>query len=43
MIDTRHLHVIKASAGSGKTYTLAKLYIEKLLWDAQGRLRPANT
>ena len=26
------LQVIKASAGSGKTYTLAKLYIEKLLW-----------
>ena len=43
MIDTRHLHVIKASAGSGKTYTLAKLYIEKLLWDAQGNLRPANS
>ena len=26
------LQVIKASAGSGKTYTLAKLYIETLLW-----------
>ena len=37
------LTVYKASAGSGKTYTLAKLYIEKLLWDAQGNLRPANS
>lgn len=26
------LQVIKASAGSGKTYTLAKTYIEQLLW-----------
>ncbi len=26
------MQVIKASAGSGKTYTLARLYIEQLLW-----------
>ena len=26
------LRVLRASAGSGKTYTLAKLYIEQLLW-----------
>lgn len=33
MDDTsRNLHVIKASAGSGKTYTLAKCYIEQLLF-----------
>ncbi|MGM9869688.1 MAG: UvrD-helicase domain-containing protein [Sodaliphilus sp.] len=43
MIDTRNLHVIKASAGSGKTFTLAKLYIERLLWDAQGNLRHADS
>lgn len=28
----KKMHVIKASAGSGKTYTLAKKYIEQLLW-----------
>lgn len=28
----KHLQVIRASAGSGKTFTLAKLYIEQLLW-----------
>lgn len=42
------LTVIKASAGAGKTYTLAKLYIECLLWgDKPGkngsRLRPPGT
>lgn len=30
--QNKGLQVIKASAGSGKTYTLAKLYIEQLLW-----------
>ncbi len=35
----RPLTVIKASAGSGKTFTLAKYYIEQLLWDGSGRLR----
>ncbi len=36
----RPLSIIKASAGSGKTYTLAKLFIEQLLFskDAAGRL-----
>lgn len=33
------LLVIKASAGSGKTYTLAKLYIEQLLFRANGSER----
>lgn len=28
----RNMKVIKASAGSGKTYTLAQRYIEQLLW-----------
>lgn len=27
-----NLHIIKASAGSGKTYTLARLYLEQLLF-----------
>ncbi|MBR5102400.1 MAG: UvrD-helicase domain-containing protein, partial [Muribaculaceae bacterium] len=27
-----NLHVLKASAGSGKTFTLARQYIENLLW-----------
>lgn len=35
----RNLKVFKASAGSGKTYTLAKTYIEYLLFDNQGKLR----
>ena len=35
----KNLTVIKASAGSGKTYTLAKRYIEYLLWDKGGKLR----
>ena len=29
----KNMQVIKASAGSGKTYTLAKKYIEQLLWE----------
>ncbi len=29
---SKGLRVLRASAGSGKTYTLAKLYIEQLLW-----------
>ena len=33
MMSTKNLHVIKASAGAGKTYTLAKVYIEQLLWN----------
>lgn len=41
-MGTQNLHVIKASAGAGKTFTLAKLYIEQLLWDAQGNLRPMD-
>ncbi|MDO4512121.1 MAG: UvrD-helicase domain-containing protein [Bacteroidales bacterium] len=36
---TKNLQVIKASAGAGKTFTLAKLYIERLLWDQNGNLR----
>ena len=39
MMSTKNLHVIKASAGAGKTYTLAKVYIEQLLWDKSGKLR----
>ena len=38
-MSTQNLQVIKASAGSGKTFTLAKLYIERLLWDEKGELR----
>lgn len=30
---SKGLRVLRASAGSGKTYTLAKLYIEQLLWE----------
>ena len=37
MMSTKNLHVIKASAGAGKTYTLAKVYIEQLLWDKSGK------
>ena len=40
----RNLLVIKASAGSGKTYTLAKEYIKHLLFstseDGTGRIVP---
>ena len=40
--NMRNLLVIKASAGSGKTYTLAKQYIQHLLFtdDGHGRLLP---
>ncbi len=42
-----NLHVITASAGSGKTYNLAKSYIEQLLWarnpeTGETRLRDAK-
>ena len=43
MMSTKNLHVIKASAGAGKTYTLAKVYIEQLLWDKSGKLRPLHS
>ena len=43
MTHTKNLHVIKASAGAGKTYTLAKVYIEQLLWDKSGKLRPLHS
>lgn len=43
MMSTKNLHVIKASAGAGKTYTLAKVYIEHLLWDKSGKLRPLHS
>ncbi len=39
MKHTKNLHVIKASAGAGKTFTLAKEYIEQLLWGPDGQLR----
>lgn len=39
---TKHLTVLKASAGSGKTYNLAKIYIDYLLWDRTGKLRKAG-
>lgn len=42
-MHTKNLHVIKASAGTGKTFTLAKVYIEQLLWGADGNLRPAHS
>ena len=42
--EARNLLVIKASAGSGKTYTLAKEYIKHLLFttsdDSEGKLTP---
>lgn len=40
---TKNLHVIKASAGAGKTFTLAKEYIEQLLWGGDGNLRPLHS
>ncbi|MCQ2290983.1 MAG: UvrD-helicase domain-containing protein [Muribaculaceae bacterium] len=42
MHTDKNLHVIKASAGAGKTFTLAKIYIEQLLWDKKGNLRPKH-
>lgn len=42
-MHTKNLHVIKASAGTGKTFTLAKVYIEQLLWGADGNLRPPHS
>ena len=35
MPNTNHqnLHILKASAGSGKTFTLARQYIDNLLWE----------
>lgn len=42
-MHTKNLHVIKASAGAGKTFTLAKVYIEQLLWGEDGNLRPLHS